>query len=160
MAMSIRLSQNSCEAPVGDPYAQKMTSRAFFASKADVVGRVVAVLRGTLEARSLQLIPPISRAFPAGAIIELISTDEQGAGPGTTVDRIGYIAFVELTTGGILLAGDPVESEGRTIGTIAGYDDTHMPNHQNVILKTDERVTGEGLGLAPGMPILIRGFQS
>jgi hypothetical protein len=146
--------------PVGDPYAQKMTSRAFFAAKPDVVGRVVAVLRGTLEARSLHLIAPISRAFPTGAIIELISTDDKDAAPGSTVDKIGYIAFVELTTGGILLAGDQVESGGRIIGTIAGYDDTHMPNHQNVVLKSDERVTGEGLGFAPGTPILIRGFHS
>lgn len=145
---------------MGDPYAQKMTSRAFFAAKSDVAGRVVAVLRGTLEARSLQLIPPISRAFPSGAIIELISTDEKDAAPGSAVNRIGYIAFVELTSGGILLSGDTVEIGGKIIGTIAGYDDTHMPNHQNVILKTDERVTGEGLKLAPGTPMLIRGFQS
>jgi len=145
---------------VADPYAQKMTNRTFFAAKADVRGRVVTVLRGTLESRALHLIAPISRAFPAGSIVEFISTDESAAAPGTTVDRIGYIAFVELTTGGILLAGDTVEADGKAIGTIAGYDDTHMPNHQNIILKTDGRATGEGLGLQPGMSVLIRGFQS
>lgn len=145
---------------MGDPYAQKMTNRTFFAAKADVTGRVVTVLRGTLESRALQLIAPISRAFSAGTIVEFISTDEPAAAPGTIVDRIGYVAFVELTVGGILLAGDVVEVDGKVIGTIAGYDDTHMPNHQNIILKTDGRITGEALGLTPGSSVLIRGFQS
>ncbi len=145
---------------MGDPYEQKMTNRTFFAAKADVSGRVVTVLRGMLESRALHLIAPISRAFPAGTIVEFISTDESNAVPGATVDRIGYVAFVELTTGGILLVGDEVEVDGKPIGTIAGYDDTHIPNHQNIILKTAGRVTGEGLGLRPGTSVLIRGFQS
>jgi hypothetical protein len=145
---------------MGDPYAQKMTNRTFFAAKADVAGKVVTVLRGMLESRALQLIQPISRAFPAGTIVEFISTDEASAGPGVTVDSIGYMAFVELTTGGVLLAGDAVQIDGKDVGTIAGYDDTHMPNHQNIILKTEGRVTGEGLALRPGSAVLIRGFQS
>ena len=145
---------------MGDPYAQKMTNRTFFAAKTDVSGRVVTVLRGMLESRALRLIAPISRAYPAGTIVELISTDETTAVPGATVDRIGYIAFVELTTGGVLLAGDIVEVDGKAIGTIAGYDDTHMPNHQNNVLTTEGRVTGEGLGVRPGSSIVIRGFQS
>lgn len=143
---------------MADPYARKMTNRTFFAAKAAVRGRVVTVLRGMLEARELHLIAPISRAFPAGSIVELISTDEPGAVPGATVDRIGYIAFVELTDGGILLAGDAVEIDGKKIGTIAGFDDTHMPNHQNIIVNTTERITGEALGLRPGSPVLIPGF--
>jgi hypothetical protein len=92
--------------------------------------------------------------------VELISTDETSAQPGAMVNNIGYIAFVELTSGGILLAGDRVEADGKVIGEIAGFDDTHMPNHQNIILRTNPRVTGEGLRLTPGTPVLIRGFQS
>jgi hypothetical protein len=145
---------------MADPYTQKMTNRTFFASKVDMQGRVVTVLRGMLESRGLNLIAPISRAFPAGSIVELISTDEATAAPGASVDRIGYIAFVELTTGGILLAGDPVSIDGKVVGTLAGFDDTHMPNHQNIILKTHGRITGETLGLKPGSAVLIPGFQS
>ena len=61
---------------MADPYTQKMTNRSFFAAKTPMKGRVVVVLRGTLENRSLSLIAPISRAFPAGSIIELIGTEE------------------------------------------------------------------------------------
>ena len=145
---------------MGDPYAQKMTNRTFFAAKSDVKGRIVTVLRGTLESRGLHLILPISRAYSGGTIVEFISTDEAGAAPGGTVDAIGYVAFVELTTSGVLLVGDTIEIAGKPIGTIAGYDDTHMPNHQNIILKTQRRVTGEGLGFRSGDEVLIRGFQS
>jgi hypothetical protein len=145
---------------MADPYAMKMTNRTFFAAKADVRGRIVTVLRGMLESRELHLIAPISRAFPAGSIVEFISTDEATAVPGATVDRIGYIAFAELATGGILLVGDAVQVEGKAVGTIAGFDDTHMPNHQNIILKTTARITGEGLGLKPGDAVLISGFDS
>lgn len=145
---------------MADPYAQQKANRSFFAAKTDIRGRVVVVLRGTLENRELRLIAPISRAFPGGSIIELIGTDDPAAAPGAVVDRIAYIAFVELLGGGVLLAGDTVEANGAAIGTIAGFDDTHMPNHQNTILRTDTRTPGEDLGLRPGDPVLIRGFQS
>ena len=130
--------------PWAIPYTQKMTNRSFFAAKSDMRGRVVVVLRGTLENRSLALITPISRAFPAGSIIELIGTDEATAGPGGTVEKIAYIAFVELIDGGVLLAGDPVFINGTQVGTIVGFDDTHVPNHQNTILRMEKRIPGDG----------------
>ncbi len=145
---------------MGDPYSQKMTNRSFFAAKTPMKGRVVVVLRGTLENRSLALIAPISRAFPAGSIIELIGTDEEQAGPGAQVQRIAYIAFVELTDGGVLLAGDPVYINEQQIGTIVGFDDTHVPNHQNTILRVEKRIPGDELGLRPGDPVAIPGFPS
>jgi hypothetical protein len=144
---------------MGDPYIQKMTNRSFFAAKSDMRGRVAVVLRGTLENRSLSLITPISRAFPAGSIIELIGTDEVTAAPGGTVEKIAYIAFVELIDGGVLLAGDAVFINGSQVGTIVGFDDTHMPNHQNTILRVEKRIPGDALGLRPGDPVAIPGFQ-
>lgn len=145
---------------MADPYTQKLTNRSFFAGKTLMRGRVVVVLRGRLENRSLSLIAPISRAFPAGSIIELIGTDEQDAGPGANVQRIAYIAFVELIDGGVLLAGDRVVINDSEVGTIVGFDDTHMPNHQNTILRVEKRVPGDELGLRPGDPVAIPGFSS
>jgi hypothetical protein len=145
---------------MADPYERQLVNRSFYHSKSPIRGRVVTVLQGQLENRSLQLIKPISRTFPAGTIIELIATDEPGAVPGGTADRIAYIAFVELLDGGVLLAGDPVLIGGREIGRIAGYDDTHMPNHQNTIISVDQRRSGADLGISLGDPVLIPGFQS
>lgn len=143
---------------MADPYAQKLVNRDFYCGKADLKGRFVVVLDGMLENRALQLIQPISRAFPQGTIIELIGTDDKSASPGKRVDPIAYIGFVELLAGGVLLAGDDVLCGGRRLGTIAGYDDTHMPNHQNVVVLMEERIPGKNLGIRVGDEVVIKGF--
>ena len=141
-----------------DPYARNLVNKSFYHGKADITGRILVVLDGRLENRGLQLIQPISRAFTAETIIELIGIDDPAAGPGSTVDAIAYIGFVELLNGGVLLVGDEIQWKGKVIGTIAGYDDTHMPNHQNTIVRMKERIPGKELGLAVGDPITIKGF--
>jgi len=143
---------------MGDPYARKLTNKNFFHAKTDITGRVVVVLDGHLDNRGLSLIQPISRAFPQGSIIELIGTTEEDAGPGKTVETIAYIAFVEILSGGVLLAGDELVWNGETIGVIAGYDDTHVPNHQNTIVLTKERRSGKEMGMRAGDEIFIKGF--
>jgi hypothetical protein len=143
-----------------DPYARKLVNRSFYAAKEDVNGRVVVVLKGLLENRSLNLITPISRTFPAGTIIELIGTDEVAAAPGETVQRIAYLAFVELLDPAVLVAGDPVSINGKNVGSVVGFDDTHMPNHQNTILRMEKRVSGADLGLHPGDHVCIHGIST
>lgn len=144
---------------MADPYARKLVNRDFYHSKADIKAKVLVVLSGTLENRELHLIQPISRAFSRGTIIELIGTDDKNAGPGATVNAIGYIGFIELLTGGVLLTGDVVTWKGKIIGTIAGYDDTHMPNHQNTIIAMEKRIPGMDLGMKIGDEIIIMGFS-
>jgi hypothetical protein len=141
-----------------DPYARKLVNRSFYTAKDDAHGRVVVVLNGLLENRSLNLITPISRTFPAGTVIELIGTDESTAGPGETVQRIAYLAFVELRNAAVLVAGDPVSINGKPVGTLVGFDDTHMPNHQNTVLRMEKRISGADLGLRPGDPVCIHGI--
>ncbi len=143
---------------MSDPYERKLVNQNFYHSKVDITGKIVVVLNGLLENRGLNLITQPSRAFSAGTIIELIGTDEEAV-PGGFVEKIAYLAFVELTNGGVLLAGDPVYCNSQLIGTIAGYDDTHMPNHQNTIVKMNERKSGAQLGFALGDEIRIKGFK-
>jgi hypothetical protein len=143
---------------MADPYARNLVNRGFYHAKPDIRTRVAAVLTGSLENRGLELIKPISRAFPAGTIIELIGTDERDAAPGGSVQRIAYLAFVELLDGGVILSGDEVTANGARIGTIAGFDDTHMPNHQNTIVRMQTRQSGAEIGLSPGDEILIHGI--
>lgn len=144
---------------MADPYEKKLVNQNFYHSKVDIKGRVVVVLDGLIDNRGLSLIKPPSRAFPAGTIIELIGTDEATASPGGNVDKIAYLAFVELTNGGVLLNGDPVYCNSHLIGSLVGYDDTHMPNHQNTIVRMDERKSGAQLGFALGDEIIIQGFK-
>ena len=143
---------------MSDPYKLKLTSRDFFKSKVEMKGRVVVVLRGSLKNRGLNLIAPISRVFKQHDIIELIATDEETARPGEKVDSISYIAFVEILNGGVLLVDDSVIINGKEIGKITGYDDTHLPNHQNVIIKVAEKKSGEDLNLKINDEVFFPGF--
>jgi hypothetical protein len=143
---------------MGDPYKSKLTSKDFFHSKVEVKGRVAVVLKGSLKNRGLNLIAPISRVFKKYDVIELIATDEVSAVPGGNVDSISYIAFVEIMNSGVILVDDPVLCNGIEIGKIAGYDDTHLPNHQNVIVKVAEKRSGEELKIKVSDEINFPGF--
>jgi hypothetical protein len=136
----------------------KLTSKDFFHSKKEIKCAVSVVLKGSLDNRGLNLIHPISRAYKKHDIIELIATNETTAAPGETVNSIAYIAFVELKNSGVILVGDSVLHNGKEIGRIAGYDDTHLPNHQNVIVKVTEMKSGEELNLRVEDEIIFPGF--
>lgn len=112
-------------------------------------GVLVAVLKFVRNQRGLQLIRPNTRAIRQGEIHELMATDEPGAAPGGRVDRVAGIAFVEFTVGGILAEGDRVVVAGETLGHIVGFDESHMPNHQNIVLRASDRQTG----LQRGLPV-------
>lgn len=144
---------------MSDPYKRKLVNHDFYHSKVDIHGNFVVVLDGKLDNRALNLIQPISRAFSQNTIIELIGTDEQDAKPGDLVNNICYIGFVELLNGGVILTGDKVFWNDKEIGVIAGYDDTHMPNHQNTIIKMKERLSGKELGIKLNDSLTIKGFE-
>lgn len=144
---------------MSDPYKRKLVNHDFYHSKVDIAGKVVVVLDGKLDNRELNLIQPISRAFGQHTIIELIGTDEKDAAPGNVVNNICYIGFVELLNSGVILTGDKVFWNDKEIGEIAGYDDTHMPNHQNTIIKMATRISGKELGIKLNDKLIIKGFD-
>ncbi|MFH0735111.1 MAG: hypothetical protein V1773_13100 [bacterium] len=143
---------------MADPYSRNLIQNDFYYSKTELIGKFVVVLDGKLENRGLNLIKPISRVFTKGTIIELIGTDDKNAGPGKDVDNIAYIGFLELKNGGVVIAGDELVWNGQIIGTIAGFDDTHMPNHQNTIIKVEKRIPGKDLGIKINDELIIKGF--
>ncbi|KAB2954615.1 hypothetical protein F9B85_02775 [Heliorestis acidaminivorans] len=141
---------------MNDPYTKGMLKVHPYAKKKDVTGELVAILEGKIEKRGLKLIKPISRALCEDEIHEIIITDEQEAGPGKEVNSIAYLGFFELKSGGVIVTGDEVYLKGELIGTITGFDETHMPNHINIIVKSAERKTGIELGAEIGMQLLIK----
>ncbi|MGJ8455541.1 DUF6917 domain-containing protein [Pseudothermotoga sp. U03pept] len=131
-----------------DPYAAGMVKNDPYAKKSTVVGRVVAVLRGKVQNRNLSLISPWSRALRNGEIHELLLTNEKEAAPGKNVNTVAYLAFVEIVNPGVIVFKDKVKlSSGKCLGTLAGFDETHMPNHQNIVILTDDLITGEEMNL-------------
>ncbi len=98
---------------------------------------MVALLHIMFEDRGLEFIQTKSRTVKLNEIHELMITDEGDAVPGGGADRVRAIAFFEITRSGLIVVGDEVTIEGRKLGTLAGYDVTHMPNHINVVVRTE-----------------------
>jgi hypothetical protein len=124
-----------------------------YVQKTPVRGRIVAVLRGVTDKRGLHIADFRSRAVPRGVIHELMISDEP-VDIGSTVNRVALIAFFEVTEGGVILLGDSVVIDGNTIGIVAGFDETHMPNHQNICL-TGNLSDGESLDISLDAPVVF-----
>jgi len=139
-----------------DPYATGKFTDNPYACKSDVLGNLVVALQGRLATRGLLLITPPSRCVCRHQIHELILTDELEAAPGSVVNQIAYLGFFEVSEGGVLLRGDEVRLEGRLLGTVAGFDETHMPNHLNIVIHTPELRTGVEPAALPGQRICFR----
>ena len=138
-----------------DPYARALFKENPFSLKRSIECSVVAVLQARLDNRSLRLIPQISRVLKKNDIHELIFTDEKESRPETIVNRIAYIAFIEILKGGVMVVGDKVYWNNNLLGIVAGFDDTHMPNHQNIILYSPKISTGKELGIQVEDPVVI-----
>jgi hypothetical protein len=139
-----------------EPYAAGMIPGRPNILRRPLEGRFVGVLQSKRLRRGLALIQPKTRCVRRYDIHELIVTDEMDAAPGGRVDRIFGLGFVEFAAGGVIAAGDLVEVGGNVVAEIAGFDETHAPNHLNIVAKTPEPRTGIGLGLEPGDSVTLR----
>lgn len=140
---------------MNDPYKSGMFQGNPYFDKRTVESSLCVILDGRFEQRGLQLIPQMSRALKKNEVHELIISDEEGISPGSRVDKIAYIGFTEIETGGVIIKGDEVLCDGMLIGTIAGFDETHMPNHQNIVI-SGERKSGADRALQLGSRISFR----
>lgn len=109
----------------------------------------VAVMNLRVDARGFQLIPQSTRCIRRFDVHELIVTEEPAA-PGRKADRVAYLGFVEFQVGGVMAVGDHVCLREQVIGVIAGFDDTHMPNHQNIVVRVAAAASGSELQIALG----------
>ena len=131
----------------------RFVSLATYAANRPVKGGVVTVLNSAHELRGLKLISTYSRALPKNSIHELIATDEAGKKPGDRANRIAYLAFFEVGRGGCIIVGETLFVDGKTIGQIIGFDETHEPNHLNIIIGVKQRRTGPQLKIKVGSKI-------
>jgi hypothetical protein len=133
------------------PYQSGMVGgRPRIESRTNLMGRVVAVLTSKRDQRGLKLIHPYTRCIRKNEIHEFLMTDETEALPGATVNRVAAIAFIEFTEGGLIMEGDVMLIGGKEIGRITGFDESHFPNHMNILLKGPQRKTGLEHGIEGG----------
>ena len=139
-----------------DPYLSGMISPGTdpFYKKQVVEGRLVVVLSNKFDRRDMTLIPQASRAVLRYEIHELVLTDETAA-PNDTINRVFGIGFFEVTAPGLIVTGDSVHVSGRSLGTVAGFNGDHMPNHLNIVVQGSGRKTGAEMGMDLEDPIVI-----
>lgn len=138
-----------------DPYTSGMFKVNPYAQKSPVSGSLCVVLRGEIPKRGLKLIAQPSRCLNLGQVHELILTDEVASADGI-VDNIAYLGFFTVSTPGVIVAGDEVMLGAKSIGTLLGFDETHMPNHQNIVIKVSKLASGETAGAKLGDTIEFR----
>ena len=131
----------------------KFVTLSTYAANRPVKGGVVTVLDSTHEERGLKLISTYSRALKKNSIHELITTDETEKKPGDTANRIAYLAFFEVSRSGCIIVGETLFVDGKAIGPIIGFDETHEPNHINIIIGVKKRRTGPQLKIGLGSTI-------
>ena len=118
------------------PYDFKKITPSVYGDRRPVEGETVALLHISFDDRGLKLIETKSRTVKKYEIHELMITDEDAA-PGGGANRVRAIGFFEITDSGLIVVGDKVFIEDRLLGTLAGYDVTHMPNHINVVVRAE-----------------------
>lgn len=129
------------------PRNEQAMSQVSYFKKKEVETKVVVVLDGELGDRGLRLTSYVSRVVRKGDIHEIIVTEETEAGPGSRVDRVVYLAFVEVVSGGVIVLGDKLLIEKRCLGEVIGFDETHSPNHLNLVVAASCPRSGRALGL-------------
>lgn len=140
-----------------DPYARSLFEKSPYHSATPINGKLVVVLDGHLTGRGLNLIKPPSRAVQKHEVHELILTSEESAVPGGVVEEVWYAGFFEVTESGMAIIGSPVTVDGVEIGVLAGFDETHLPNHLNIIIKTARPATGAEMNLKLGAAVTFAG---
>jgi len=117
-----------------------------FVAKRDIIGQPVFISDLEAEGRGMRLEELWSRAVLFHDIHELITTTEV-VQPGAEVRDVSYVGFFEVLQGGSLRVGDVLRVNGRPIGQLAGFDLAHFPNHLNLVVRSERRLTGKDLGM-------------
>lgn len=124
-----------------------MTEHLIGLSKRVGRSKIVLVYRHKRLDRRMVLIPYYTRCIKNGEIHELVVATEIMMEDGLSgAPDVGYIGFIEFETGCIIVVGDRVAIGPRHIGQVVGFDETHFPNHLNIVVKAPDLVSGEELG--------------
>jgi hypothetical protein len=121
------------------PYDFNRVTTGVYGDKRPVEGEIVALLHIVFEERGLKLIETKSRTLRIHEIHELMITDEC-AKPGGRANRVRAIGFFEVSKPGLIVMGDSVWMEDRYLGKLAGFDLTHMPNHMNIVVRSENLI--------------------
>jgi uncharacterized Zn-binding protein involved in type VI secretion len=110
----------------------------------------IAVMDHTRYDRAIKPTKWKTRCIRAGEVHEFINV---GPSPRYPVDHVEYYGFAAFDTSGVLAVGDTLVCNGCTLGIISGFDETHMPNHYNILVEGPILQNGHLLKLTAGMAV-------
>jgi hypothetical protein len=117
-----------------------------FSEKSTLYGNWVAVMDHERHERALTLSSFRTRCFKQGEIHEFLLCDRDTAKL-KLINDVAYLGFGAFTQGGVVEVGDEFWCGDNCIGSILGFDETHMPNHYNVIIQSEQATSGFQRGL-------------
>lgn len=126
-----------------------------FTQRSEVFGRWVAVMEHRRNDRKMVPAAWKTRCIRSGDIHEFILC-QPGADRAAEMNDVSYLGFAEIVSGGVVAVGDEVQVAGRIVGTVHGFDETHFPNHYNILIAAGELVTGAEIGLKIGEGVTFR----
>jgi L-arabinose 1-dehydrogenase len=124
--------------------------------KRQVESVVVKLLHHKLTDRGMILAPFETRCVRLGEIHELVTTDQSEAAQGDAVDRVGFLGFIEITRAGVIEVGDQVVHRDRVLGHVLGFDESHFPNHYNILVSSRQILAADDANLATEERITFR----
>jgi len=133
-----------------EPHLVPPTKGLSYVMKKDVKAKMVTIADSQREDRGMDLIIQKSRAVIKGHIHEAVVTEDPKAGPGKAVNSVAYLGMMEITVAGLIVIGDDVFTNGVKIGEVIGFDETHFPNHMNILIRVKKLSTGFKMGLKLG----------
>lgn len=134
-----------------------------YSSKTGMVLELRATMPLKKADRALEVSEHTSRVVKPGEIHEFLVANDYGNTEGKLND-ISYIGFFQFNEGGVIELGDAlIDADGKAVGTIIGFDYTHLAdgtqNHMNIALKSDDRRTGTERGFVAGQDFKIPGYD-
>ena len=102
----------------------------------------------------LKLMNVKTMCFKKSDVHAIIMINENQAQSKAKVTQFSELGFIEFSSSGVLTQGDTVTIGKRDVGTIAGFDETPLPNYINVILKVTT-MGPDSLEVKPGNKILF-----
>lgn len=129
---------------------------AMFSARTDIIGWWPAVMRHRRTDRGMRPAGWKTRCIRVGEIHEIILC-VPGERRDQPLDDVSYLGFAEILRGGLLVLGDELwTTSDRPIGIVHGFDETHWPNHYNILIAAERLVTGEDLGLCTGQALVFK----
>lgn len=128
---------------------------SIFSLKRQVKGKWVAVMNFSRNDRGIKLSSFRTRCFQKNEIHEFILCDIN-TDLSSIINDVYYLGFGEFHEGGVVEVGDVMYLGNKMLGTILGFDETHFPNHYNILVNCANPKIGSKLGISPEEDFIIK----